>query len=193
VLALALVLGASPVFAQRTEIALMGGYTTAGDIDQKAPGIEELEVAGSFTWGVAATRSLTDHFGVEVSWSQQRSALRLGTSAGSAELFDMTLGRLEAGAVYRFGAPPARLAPFLLAAAGVARLDAADLEAETKLAWSLGAGVKWLASERLGARLQVRYVPTVLGGSSSDVCDPFGFCQGLLHQLEITGGVVLRF
>ena len=28
---------------------------------------------------------------------------------------------------------------------------------------------------------------------AGDFCDPFGFCQGWLHQLELSGGVVLRF
>ena len=27
----------------------------------------------------------------------------------------------------------------------------------------------------------------------SDFCDPFGFCQSWLHQLELSGGVVVRF
>jgi hypothetical protein len=29
--------------------------------------------------------------------------------------------------------------------------------------------------------------------SSSDFCDPFGFCQDWLHQLELTAGVLVRF
>jgi hypothetical protein len=29
--------------------------------------------------------------------------------------------------------------------------------------------------------------------SSSDFCDPFGFCQDWLHQFELTLGVVVRF
>jgi hypothetical protein len=28
---------------------------------------------------------------------------------------------------------------------------------------------------------------------AGDFCDPFGFCQGWLHQLELAGGVVFRF
>jgi hypothetical protein len=38
-----------------------------------------------------------------------------------------------------------------------------------------------------------RLVPTYLNDASSDFCDPFGFCQDWLHQLELTAGVDVRF
>jgi outer membrane protein W len=193
ILVVALLLGASPVFAQRTELSILGGYTTPGDIEMKAVGIDELEVAGSFTWGVTAGHFFTDHVGFEASWSRQESAISIGTLAGSAELFDVNVSLLHGSFVYRFGAHDARFAPFVMAGAGATFLGAEDLETETDFAWTLGAGVKWLASERAGVRVQARYVPTMLNDESSDFCDPFGFCQGSLQQFELMGGVVLRF
>ena len=192
-IALLLLLLPAPAFAQRTEIALLGGYTTSGDIDQKALGIQELEVKGSFTWGVEAGHFFSDHAGIEASWTQQQAALAIGTSAGSAELFDMKLRLLQGSFVYQFGGTDARVRPFVLAGLGATFLSATDLESETKLSWAAGAGLKWFPSKRVGARVQARYAPTVLGDSSSDVCDPFGFCQGSLHQFEFMGGLVLRF
>ena len=102
-LTLALLLVAAPALAQRTEVGLLGGYTTAGDIDMKAAGIQELQVGGGFTWGVDAGYFFSDHVGAEVSWSQQRSALELGTRGGDSELFDMKLGALQGRLVYQFG------------------------------------------------------------------------------------------
>jgi opacity protein-like surface antigen len=193
ILTLALVLVAAPAMAQRTEVTLLGGYTTSGDIDQKAAGIQELEVDEGFTWGVQAGHFFSDHIGAEISWSQQRSALELGTRDGSSRLFDMKLGALQGRFAYQFGGHEARIKPFLLAGLGTTFLSAEDLESETKLSWTVGAGVKWFQSRRLGARLQVLYAPTLLDDESSDVCDPFGFCQGSLHQFELMGGLVLRF
>ena len=66
-------------------------------------------------------------------------------------------------------------------------------DGETKLSFNAGAGLKWLPSKRFGARLQARYTPTWLDDASSELCDPFGFCQDWLHQLELTAGVVIRF
>ena len=190
---LLVLLVAGPAFAQRNEVALLGGYTTAGDIDKKAVGIETLEVAGSFTWGVSARHFFGDHVGLDVSWTQQGSDLVIGTSEGTAELFDMKVGQLHGSVVYRFGDPAGRLRPFLLAGLGAAFLSAEDLESETKLSWAVGGGLQWFPAKSVGARVQARYAPTLLDDSDSDVCDPFGFCQGSLHQFELVGGVVLRF
>ena len=192
-LALALLLPAAPAFAQRTEVAVMGGYTTSGDIDKTALGIQELNVDGSFTWGVTAGHFFSDHMGAEVSWSRQDSGLVIGTPAGSAELFDVKVGLLQGSFVYQLGGEHARWRPFFLAGLGATFLSGDDLESETKLSWGLGAGLKWLPSSRLGARLQARWTPTRLNDTSSDFCDPFGFCQGTLQQFELMGGITLRF
>jgi hypothetical protein len=43
-------------------------------------------------------------------------------------------------------------------------------------------------------RAHVRYKPTMLNDEeSADFCDPFGFCQGTLHQIEFAAGGVVRF
>lgn len=192
-LALGLLFAASPAFAQRTEIALLAGYTTSGDIDKKALGIQELKIDGSFTWGVTAGYFFSNHMGAEVSWSRQDSGLVIGTQAGTAELFDTKLGLLHGSFVYQLGGEHARWRPFFLAGLGATFLSGDDLDSETKLSWGLGAGLKWLPASRIGARLQARWAPTRLNDASSDFCDPFGFCQGTLHQFELMGGIALRF
>jgi opacity protein-like surface antigen len=192
-LAAAIVLLAAPAWAQRTELALLAGYTSAGEIELKAPTIEQLEIAESFTWGLAAGRFFSAHWGAEVSWLRQESALELGTSSGGVELFEVDLSQLHGSVVYQFRAAQARLRPFLSAGLGASFFSSPGLEGETKLAWALGAGLKWFPRESLGVRLQARYNPTWLDDSSSDYCDPFGFCQDSLQQLELTGGVVIRF
>ena len=90
-----LLLAATPAFAQRFEIAPFAGYTSAGGIDQKARGIEDLKIEGGFTWGGAATFFISDHLGGEVLFARQESALGLSTADGSAELFDLNLSQLQ--------------------------------------------------------------------------------------------------
>lgn len=192
-LAVALLLAAPSAWAQRTEVTLLAGYTTAGGIENKAPTVQELEIAGAFTWGLAAGHFFTPKLGVEASWSRQESALSLATSAGEAELFDLHVDQLHGSLAWQLGSEGARVRPFLLAGLGATIFSAQDLASETKFAWAVGAGLKWFPSRKVGARLQVRYNPTFLNDSSSDFCDPFGFCQGWLHQLELTGGLSVRF
>jgi hypothetical protein len=188
-----LFLVASPAWAQRTEFTLIAGYTTAGNIDQKAPSIQGLQIDHAFTWGFAAGRSFSSHLGAEVSWSRRESALALQTSSGRAHLFDLNEDQLLGNLVYAFGKAGSQLRPFLAAGLGATFFSARDLEGETKFSGAFGGGVLWSAPKRWGARLQARYAPTRLNDTSSDYCDPFGFCQGWLHQLELTAGVSLRF
>jgi hypothetical protein len=53
--------------------------------------------------------------------------------------------------------------------------------------------LKWHPWNRIGARVQGRYLPTYLNDQDSDFFDPFGFCQSWLHQFELSGGVIFRF
>ena len=107
-------------------------------------------------------------------------------------MFDVTIDQIQGSFVYQLGGADARWRPFLCAGAGAAIFSSTDITSETKLALNAGAGLKWLPSKRLGARLSARYVPTYLHDASSDFCDPFGFCQDWLHQFELTAGVVVR-
>jgi opacity protein-like surface antigen len=192
-LTFAFLLLASPAFAQRSEFSLLAGYTTAGDIEKTAIGIREIKYDASFSWGLSGGHFFTPHLGAEVSWIRQETGLSLSTSAGSARLFDVNIGQIHGSAVYQFGADKARLRPFVSLGLGASFFGGGDLASETKLSWSLGAGLKWFPRQSVGARVQVRYNPTRLNDASSDYCDPFGFCQDSLQQFGFTGGLVLRF
>ena len=191
-LALVLVLAAAPASAQRVELSVLAGYTTRGDIDEKAPGVQELAIGDAFTWGAAAGYFFSDHAGAELSWRRQESVLEIGDAVEDARLFDVNVDVLQGSFVYQFGAAEARLRPFAAAGIGATFFSASDLDGETKLSFSAGAGLKWFPARRFGARLEARYAPTVLSDSSESFCDPFGFCQGTLHQFELLAGVVFR-
>jgi opacity protein-like surface antigen len=188
-----LVAGASPCAAEDLELALSAGYTTPGGITAGAAGVQDLQLAGSFTFGASAAWPLSARHAVEVSWARQQSALEIATDAGSAEMFDVHVDQLQGAFVFRFGDAEAALRPFLSAGAGAALFSAPTLDTEAKLSFALGGGLQWRASGRVGVRAQARYTPTYLNDTSSDFCDPFGFCQGWLHQFEMTGGLVVRF
>ena len=192
--ALALTVIAAPAAAQRIEVTPLSsaGYTPAAGIDKSAVGVEDLQIAGGFTWGAQAGMFLTDRIGLEALWTQQQSSLRLTTATGSASLFDLTVRTLHGNVVYRFrsGGP---WQPFVFAGLGSTFFTADDLQDETKLSWAVGGGLKWLPHPHVGVRGHARFKPTHLDASSSSFCDPFGFCQGWLNQIDVSGGLVLRF
>jgi hypothetical protein len=117
----------------------------------------------------------------------------LSTAQASQEMFDVTVNHIHGSVLYHLGEADSRIRPFLTAEAGTAIFSATDIDTETKLSLNTGAGLKWQPVQRLGARVQGKYLPSYLNGQSSDFCDPFGFCQSWLHQFELSGGVVFRF
>jgi hypothetical protein len=186
-------LSAAPAFSQDFEVTALGGYTTAGSLEHDTRTIEDLKLAGSSTWGASLGWFFSPHLGVEASWARVGSGVELSTAEASQEMFDVTIDQIQGSLVYQFGGTESHLRPFVTAGAGAAIFRSTDIVTETKLSLGIGAGLKWLPSKRLGARLQAKYTPTYLDDTSADLCDPFGFCQDWLHQFELTGGVVFRF
>lgn len=194
VVAIALLVASGPARAQSWEVSGIAAYTPSADLENKAPELSSLDIGGGFTWGLQVGRLFTPRWGVEVLWTEQASALTVGTEAGSADLFTMSIGHLHGDVVYHLGSADARLRPFVFGGLGAAFFSADDLESETKFSFGLGAGVKYFRWDTVGIRAHFRYKPTLLNDEdAADFCDPFGFCQGTLQQVEFAGGAVIRF
>jgi opacity protein-like surface antigen len=184
----------APAWAQQWEVSGLAGHTPSVALDRRAPELSELDIRSGFTWGVQGARRLTPHWAAEVLWTQQSSALQVGTEAGTADLFTMTIRQLHGNVVRDFGGADARLRPFVFAGLGATLFSADDIESETKFSFGLGGGVKYFPWKGIGVRGHFRYKPTMLNDEdAADFCDPFGFCQGSLQQVEFAGGVVVRF
>ena len=194
VIALLLAAMSAPALAQTWEVSGLVGYTPSADIDRRASELNQLDFRSGFTWGLQAARFFSDHWGAEVLWMRQSSGVEVGTTAGAASLFTTTINQVLGNAVYRIRAGSARLQPFAFGGVGATFFRADAAPSETKLSFGVGAGATYFPWQAVGLRAHVRYKPTRLNDESSgDFCDPFGFCQGALQQIEIAAGVVLRF
>jgi hypothetical protein len=187
------VMSAAPAFSQDFEVTALVGYTTPASLEHDARTVEDLKLEGSFTWGASAAVFVLPRLGLEASWARLGSGVVLSTPEASQEMFDLSIDYVQGSLVYQRGDDASRFRPFLTAGAGVAVFSATDFERDAKLSFNFGGGLKWQASNRLGARLQGRYLPTLLNEEGAEFCDPFGFCQQWLQQFELTGGVVFRF
>jgi outer membrane protein W len=181
--------------AQSWEASAFAGYTPAADIDRRATDLSQLDVRGSFSWGIQGSRMLTTHWGAEALWTQQKSALEGGTtSSGAFDFFTMTVRQLQGNVLYQFGAGRARVRPFVFGGLGATFFSADDLQSETRLSIDYGGGLNYFAWRDIGVRAHVRFKPTFLDDKSAgDYCDPFGFCQSWLSQVEFAVGAVIRF
>jgi len=180
--------------AQSWEASLLAGYTADASLSRRAPELEGLDVRGGFTFGAQAGRSLGRRWGVEVLWTEQHTAQQVETGDGAADLFSFTIDDVHASAVYHLADPDAALRPFVLGGLGASVFSGGGLPSETKLSCALGGGVKYYPWKSIGIRGQVRYKPVILADTGAgDFCVPFGFCQGWLHQFDLTAGLAFRF
>jgi opacity protein-like surface antigen len=185
----------SPTAQTRSwEVSGFIGYTPSADLDRRASDLEQLDIRGGFTWGAQAARLFGPNWAAEAMWTEHSSALQIGTSAGTADLFLITTGQVQGNAVYHFGRADAKLRPFAFAGIGATFVRADDIPSETKFSWGLGGGIKYFAWENLGLRAHFRYKPVSLNDEDAgDFCDPFGFCQGTMQQIEFAAGAIVRF
>jgi opacity protein-like surface antigen len=189
-----LLAGPAPALAQSWEASLLAGYTPSAALDRTAPELNALDVGGGFTLGVQAGYSFSPRWAVEALYTDHDAGLVVSSETGRAELFEFDIRTLHGAAVVHLAGADARLRPFVSAGLGATFFDGADLPSETKFSFGLGAGLKYFWGESFGLRAQARYKPTLLGDEDAgDFCDPFGFCQDRLDQLELLGGVVFRF
>jgi hypothetical protein len=190
----AMLLAASPALAQSWEASGLVGLTPSASIDRRATEVSDLDIRSAFTWGVQGGRLFTPSWGAEVLWTQQSTALELGTAAGKSDLFTMKVRQLNGNVVYQPGRGDARWRPFVFGGLGATFFSADTVQSETKLSLDVGGGLKFFPRPSVGARAHVRYKPTFLKDTASgDFCDPFGFCQGVLQQVEFAAAVVVRF
>jgi hypothetical protein len=71
----------------------------------------------------------------------------------------------------------------------VRRCSARTISSRKRSSFGLGAGVKYFRWETVAIRAHFRYKPTLLSDEdAANFCDPFGFCQGTLQQVELRAG-----
>ena len=192
-----LLVGRSPFRYGRSpgQVSGLAGYTPTSALDRRAPESESRSTSAAGSPGACRPRgSSRRDWGAEALWTQQSSALQPGTEAGSANLLTFTAGQLHGNVVYRFGAADASLRPFAFAGLGATSFSGDELAVGNQVLAGVGGGVKYCLGGWVGVRGHFRYKPMMLGDNEpDDFCDPFGFCQGTLHQVEFAAGAVVRF
>ena len=183
---------ASPARAQSWEIAAMAGYVMPSDFAQTTRDVDSAGIAGGVTYGFAAGYMFTPHWGAEAFWNAQSTAYQVEVNDVAGDLFSMTIHQVHGNLVYQF-AQRGTVQPFVFAGAGSTFFVARDIPMETHFSMGLGGGVKVFPWKGVGVRGQFRYRPSWLSDSGGEFCDPFGFCQSMLRQLEFSGGVTFRF
>jgi hypothetical protein len=197
VLAAPALLAATVVRAQappKFEAAPFVGWRTGASLLDSGDG-GTYDVEASSSWGVALDLSLGSPglFG-ELAFTRQDSRVSYDDAFGQGRS-DVTLDSLLVGGQW-VSAPREPIRPFLSALVGVTRI-ASPGSAATHFTGSLSGGVKLMASDAFGVRLEARALAIFAGGSAAGLCGESGCTIGLSGwgtlQADFSGGVVLGF
>jgi opacity protein-like surface antigen len=179
------------------EFTPMIGYAVGGAFRDAASGAF-FEIGENRNFGFAFDIKQDDLSQVEVYYNRQRTQLRTGGGlfVGSP-LFDLDIQYFHLGGTY--GAGEGNVKPFAVGTLGVTRMTpkAKNLVAETKPSLSLGGGVKLMATDSVGVRLEGRWFGTFLDGSGSIFCAN-GSCElsasgNVISQYIVNAGLIVAF
>lgn len=197
--ALALLLALVPgvALAQTTfhmEVGASVGWRTGGSLDDGATGaswdIEDSSSLGAFADVQVGKPGLF----VEVAWARQESQVPYENAFGKG-LNDVSLDTFLVGGQWDM-APRSTVRPFLSALVGATRIEAPG-SAVTRVTAALSGGVKLMATETFGARLEARALALFDGGSASGLCGPAGCTIGMSGwgtlQADFSAALLLGF
>lgn len=196
-LALALALAPGAALAQTTfhmEVGAAVGYRTGGSLTESATGAK-YEIDDSSSLGAFADVQVgSPGLFVEVAWTRQESRVPYVNAFGKGQN-DVSLDSLLVGGQWD-AAPRATVRPFLSALVGATRIEVPG-SADTRFTAALSGGVKLMASETFGARLEARALAIFSGGSASGLCGPSGCTIGMTGwgtlQADFSAGLLLGF
>jgi hypothetical protein len=195
-LALAILVGVPCVgMAQAVQVAPFGGYRFGGDLYEWFAGTR-LDAEAAPCAGVVVDVFVRDGTALSFSYSRQWTDVTLADPLGGGIRKDrLFVEHWHIGGTQELDG--GRIRPFLGGSLGLTRFGGArDSAVRFSLAGS--AGVKMMASEHVGARLEGRvYGVWVDGGIHRTICGGFGCAIDLdvlwLWQAELTAGLVLSF
>ena len=179
------------------EFTPMIGYAVGGSFRDATSGAL-FKIGENRNFGFAFDIKQDEERQIEVYYNRQRTQLRTGGGlfAGSP-LFDLDIQYIHLGGTY--GDNEGRVRPFAVGTFGATRMTpkAENFAAETKASLSLGGGVKFMATDSVGMRLEGRWFGTFLDGSGSLFCAN-GSCVlsasgNVISQYFVNAGLFLAF
>lgn len=155
---------------------------------------EGLDLHTGTDWGFVVSHPASALTRYELRYSHQNSGLTDATDPDNA--FDLEVHYLHFGGTMDFSQKP--FTPFFSGGFGLTHMTPSDdtVNDATYLSLSLGGGMKWYPTSRLGIRFEVRGYGAITESEGNVFCD--GDCNlhangDLLPQFETNLGVILKF
>lgn len=182
------------------EITPFGAYRFGGNFEFDLP-VGEYEIDDSTSFGLLLNWRHQVNTQWEILYSRQSSTAVFNDPTANRPDVDVELHILQLGGTY--AGDGERVYPYLAATLGGthARTRSGDSDSDTFFSGSIGLGVKFMPSDRLGLRLEARAYATLINSSTDLFCSTGpdeNVCEiemrgESLTQVETFAGIVFRF
>jgi opacity protein-like surface antigen len=134
-----------------------------------------LDLDSSTDWGFTISRTASDFARYEFLYSHQDSSLADKTDPNNA--FGLDVHYLHLGGtvdVYSLDYSQEKITPYITGGLGMTIMNPShqDYEDETRFSLSVGGGLKWYPTQRLGIRFEMRGYSTLIDSRETLYCDP---------------------
>jgi hypothetical protein len=204
---------AAPASAQKgIEVSGNIGYVFGEGVDidsEILAGIDRIDFADGMAYGGTINYWMSNEVQLGFQFGYHDSGLD-AVGATTTEITSMAIYNYHGIFTYNWGTSNSQFRPFFVFGLGATQYSPEDLEnysfdGEVQFSGTLGAGVKTYLNERVGLSLMGRWTPTYIKSDPDGMyCSPYwspwypGGCMVLAdtdysNQLEISGGIILRF
>jgi hypothetical protein len=183
------------------QISPFVGYRFGGSFEDEETE-EDYDVENGSSVGFVLNFPAQQYSEYEIYYSHQSTELKTGSLLASESVIDLDIQYLHIGGTYLVDRTK-KVQPYIVATVGATRIDpsGADTSADEFFSFSVGGGWKFFPEERIGIRLDGRFLGTVID-SNTDI-----FCQtgqegnqcliqnrgDMLWQFEAQASVIFRF
>lgn len=180
--------------ASEYTITPFAGYRISDSLeDEITTEVIDLDETSSFGFLLSTKRDHESSY--DFFFSRQDTVLR--STSSTANSMGVRLDYYHIGGTVNYDAN--NLHPFTTGGLGFTRISASDqdLSAETKFSLSLGGGLKFPVTDRVGLRFEARALGTAIDGNGSILCTNGGciaqFNGNFYLQLEVSAGLSIAF
>ena len=210
-----LLASASPALAQKMELTGLANWVfsdgvTAAGVATAPDGnsYNQVDPGDSASFGLSAGFLVNPNAEVGFIFSAQPTALFFNGPSVERNAGDLTTTTYHGYYGYTIGDGDARVRPYVLVGVGATTFGAVEssingvphtFESQTKFSTTIGGGVKYYASPRVGVRAGLRWTPARIPADSAGWwCDDQYSCfvvggTKYATQVEMGGGVFVRF
>jgi len=178
------------------ELIPFAGYRWGGGMSSIA-GVREFDTQDNWAYGVALDAEMAHNSAVEVYYSHFTGDWDAVPTTGGRFSGSLSRDDIMVNGIWYARAANPNVRPYFTAGLGVSIYSTDHADASGQFAWNLGAGLRKDVNEKVGLRLDGRWLPTWFNTGSSVWCDPYFGCYPtttgeFFDQFELSAGLAVK-